>query len=62
MCGVYANEVDHIVPLHRGGAKYDVANLRATCRMCHIQKTRVEARGEATAAEREWQQFADALR
>jgi 5-methylcytosine-specific restriction endonuclease McrA len=30
-CGNTADEVDHIVPLARGGAEYDPANCRAAC-------------------------------
>ena len=42
-CGNYANEVDHIQPLHQGGAVYDLANLQALCRFpCHALKTRRE--------------------
>ena len=49
-CGDYGNEVDHIVPLERGGAAYDPANLQVLCRGCHISKTRreAEAAGRAT--------------
>ena len=32
-------ECDHITPLHRGGAKYDLTNLQTLCRDCHIAKT-----------------------
>ena len=32
-------ECDHVVPLHRGGAEYDPANLQTLCRGCHVQKT-----------------------
>ena len=38
-------EVDHIVPVYRGGAAYDPANLQTLCRDCHIEKTRRENRG-----------------
>jgi len=34
MCGAGADEVDHIVPLGRGGND-DAANLRSLCRACH---------------------------
>lgn len=32
-------QVDHIVPLSKGGKKYDYENLQALCRTCHSQKT-----------------------
>jgi 5-methylcytosine-specific restriction endonuclease McrA len=36
-CGDTANEVDHIVPLKRGGSD-DPDNLVACCRTCNIRK------------------------
>ena len=35
-------EVDHVVPIQRGGAAWDADNLQALCRSCHIEKTRRE--------------------
>lgn len=37
-----ALEVDHVVPLHQGGAVWALGNLQALCRGCHIAKTRRE--------------------
>ena len=37
-------ECDHVRPLHRGGDPYELANLQALCRGCHISKTRGENR------------------
>jgi len=37
-CGQPANEVDHILPLARGGT-HDIANLQALCKACHSRKT-----------------------
>ncbi len=34
-----ATEVDHIVPLKRGGERLDVANLQSLCKPCHSRKT-----------------------
>jgi 5-methylcytosine-specific restriction endonuclease McrA len=34
-CEGHAVEVDHVVPPRFGGAKYDMANLRAACRACN---------------------------
>lgn len=38
-CGRASVEVDHIVPLHRGGALMDRANLQGLCGGCHRVKT-----------------------
>lgn len=38
-------EVDHIVPMHRGGKKYDFANLQTLCRDCHFAKSSKEQAG-----------------
>jgi len=32
-------DVDHVVLLSRGGDPYDLENLQALCRGCHIAKT-----------------------
>ena len=32
-------EVDHHIPIARGGAKHDLANLQSLCRDCHLTKT-----------------------
>lgn len=37
-----ATEVDHVVPLHRGGSNA-LANLQGLCRECHATKTATEA-------------------
>lgn len=37
-----ANQVDHIVPKHKGGTD-DLDNLRAICEECHTAKTIEEA-------------------
>lgn len=34
-CTVAVEQVDHIVPLSRGGAKYDPANCRPACAPCN---------------------------
>jgi 5-methylcytosine-specific restriction protein A len=39
-----ANEVDHIVPLSKGGARLDPSNLQSLCKPCHSKKTRKEGR------------------
>jgi len=45
-------EVDHRVPLHRGGAVYDLANLQSLCRTCHVAKSRRERKRPPTAWDR----------
>ena len=55
-CGrVSRMECDHIMPLDRGGAEYDLDNLQTLCRTCHIEKTRVENRKPLSAERRAWQ-------
>ena len=36
-----ATEVDHIVPLHKGGTD-DLDNLQSLCHDCHAEKTAAE--------------------
>ena len=43
-------EVDHIHSMEDGGSAYDVGNLQAICRGCHIHKTRTENRARARAS------------
>ena len=38
-CQEMADEVDHIVPLARGGARLNPANLQSLCKRCHSKKT-----------------------
>ena len=33
-------QVDHIIPIEQGGAKYNVANLQVLCATCHQHKTK----------------------
>ena len=40
---VAAEEADHIVPLHRGGARYDLANGEGLCKAHHSKKTAGES-------------------
>lgn len=37
--GARGLEVDHIQPLHKGGAPWDVTNLQTLCRDCHRAKS-----------------------
>lgn len=38
LCGAYATHVDHVVPLSKGGAKYDDRNCRAACASCNLSR------------------------
>lgn len=40
-CGAEASQIDHIVPLRRGGT-HAAENLQALCHSCHSRKTRTE--------------------
>lgn len=42
-CGHPGQQVDHIVPVSKGGAFYDAANLQVLCHSCHSKKTRAES-------------------
>lgn len=33
-------ECDHVVPVERGGAPWDMGNIQTLCRGCHIDKHR----------------------
>lgn len=39
-----ATEVDHIIPLSRGGERLDPENLQPLCRSCHVRKTAEDRR------------------
>ena len=47
-------ECDHVIPLERSGDPYDLGNLQALCRACHIAKTAQENRRALTPAEAAW--------
>ena len=50
-------EVDHVVPVAKGGDPWAMGNLQCLCRGCHIKKTRQEFKRTPTDAERRWQQL-----
>ena len=60
-CGRYANEVDHIVPLRKGGDAWALDNLQALCRRCHIEKTATENRRALTPAEIAWRDLVNEM-
>lgn len=37
-------EVDHIVPIYKGGSAFDPKNLQVLCRNCHKEKTKIDLR------------------
>lgn len=39
LCERPAEEVDHIVPIRRGGGRLDWSNLQPLCKSCHSRKT-----------------------
>ena len=43
-CDRYGNEVDHVIPIWRGGDPWEPSNLQCLCRGCHIAKSASEAR------------------
>lgn len=45
ICNRMATEIDHIIPIRRGGALYDECNLQAMCHECHSRKTARENGG-----------------
>ena len=54
-------EVDHIIPLHKGGPEWALDNLQTLCRGCHLSKTEVDM-GRTPDPERErWQLRIDAV-
>ena len=52
-------EVDHVLPLKRGGDPYALGNLQALCRACHIRKT---SRENTRPGRLPWLRFRDELR
>lgn len=56
-------ECDHAVPLEvvPGQNPYDLGNLQALCRSCHIAKTAGENRRTLTPAEQAWRDFVGEL-
>ena len=43
-CSAPADEIDHVVPMFKGGDPYDIDNLVSLCTICHLMKTKAEAR------------------
>ena len=47
-------EVDHVIPVDKGGAVLDPANAQTLCRGCHIAKTRAENRKPLSPERAAW--------
>ena len=60
-CGHVGRECDHITPLSKGGAEYDLSNLQCLCRTCHIAKTRLENRTVLHESQDAWDAFVKEL-
>lgn len=39
-CGRHATDIDHRIPVNKGGSVWGLANLVALCHSCHSSKTR----------------------
>ena len=59
-CNKYANEVDHVQPLEKGGDAWDEANLQCLCKSCHIEKTSRENERHDPARDA-WRRLVDEL-
>lgn len=53
-------EVDHVIPVFRGGAEMAPENCQTLCRGCHISKTRREAGKTPTPERLAWQRLLEA--
>ena len=45
------------MPLHQGGAGYDLSNLETLCRGCHIAITAADNRREPSPGEDAWHEL-----
>ena len=62
ICRRWGGEVDHVVPVSRGGSEWDSANLQCLCSACHIEKTRRENRAGSPAQEAWRRQIGELVR
>ena len=63
-CGRYGSEVDHIIPLRRGGDPWALDNLQVLCGGrggCHAQKTARENRRVLTGEQQKWRELLEEL-
>ena len=61
LCGKYAREVDHIRPLFKGGAPFDLRNLQPLCFIDHRDKTRQE-NAKPVPGRSEWRQYVQTIK
>lgn len=47
-------ECDHVKPIDQGGAAWDLDNLQALCRGCHIAKTQTENAQKKSPQQQRW--------
>lgn len=50
-CNKLATEVDHIVPISKGGQPFDLENLQGLCCSCHARKTLQEQHKDRKVAQ-----------
>ena len=62
-CGKAAGrfEVDHVIPLSKGGEPYDLENCQTLCRPCHFDKTTRDQGGVPHAPDAGWKRLVDEL-
>ena len=58
-----AAELDHVEPVHLGGAFWDSENWAALCRDCHRTKTEAERRGPRveTPEQQAWRERVESM-
>ena len=54
-------ECDHVRPMHRGGSRWELDNLRTLCRRCHFEKTARERTPEPSPESEAWRELVEAL-
>ena len=54
-------EVDHVIPVFRGGVELDAANCQTLCKPCHLEKSRRERSGPETPARAAWRALASEI-
>ena len=54
-------ECDHRIPLAKGGAPYEPANLQTLCRGCHVEKTRADRGLRPDPAREAWRALVSEL-
>ena len=63
-CGKAAGrfEVDHIVPLSKSGAPFDLENCQTLCRPCHFAKSTIDRGGVPHVPDAAWVRLVDGMR